>query len=89
MTQPVDRVHLQGMAFCMGLMQGMLHMNQIYQFVLKDAALFCHPDMVNNGQTARIVVKYLGDHPGELHKPDSALAFVALREPFPCRKTNK
>ena len=70
-------------------MQGMLHMNQFYEYQLKGAALFCQPDGTTTGQAARIVVKYLRDHPEELHKHDSVLAFTALKAAFPCANRKK
>jgi hypothetical protein len=87
--QSIDSTNSTGMGFCSGLMQGLIHMNQIYGHSLKDKALFCTPDGVNNGQAARIVVKYLRAHPEELHKPGSILAFAALKEAFPCAKTKQ
>ena len=70
-------------------MQGMLHMNRVYVYHLKGAALFCPPDGTTNGQAVRIVVKYLRDHPEELHKHDSVLAFTALKAAFPCANRKK
>ncbi len=75
--------------FCLGLMQGMLHMNQFYEYQLKGAALFCQPDGTTTGQAARIVVKYLRDHPEELHIRDRLLAYMALRTAFPCANRKK
>jgi len=85
--QSVDQSGSEGIAFCLGLLQGLLHMNQLYEHHLKGAALFCSPTGTTTGQAARIVVKYLRDHPEELHKRNSVLAFIALRNAFPC--TNK
>jgi len=82
----LDRDKSHGIGFCLGLMQGMLHMNQVYEYQLKGAALFCAPNSTTNGQAARIVVKYMRDHPEELHMPDSVLTFTALRAAFPCGK---
>jgi Rap1a immunity proteins len=36
------------------------------------------------GQLARIVVKWLRDHPERLHEPRSGLVLEALRDAFPC-----
>jgi hypothetical protein len=38
------------------------------------------------GQDARIVVKYLQDHPEELHLANTALVEKALAKVFPCGK---
>jgi hypothetical protein len=83
--QSLDTSRLIGAGLCLGFMQGIGLMNDFYQIsALKGAALFCRPNGVNNGQTARIVVKYLRDHPEELHKDELSLTLTALRAAFPC-----
>lgn len=84
--QTVQESKSSGIFFCLGLIQGMLDMNDLYEYKLKDVALLCRPQGATTGQAARIVVKYLRDHPEELHKKDSVLTFVALRAAFPCTK---
>lgn len=44
----------------------------------------CPPPHVTNGQEVRIVVKYLQDHPAELHLRHTKLIEQALAEAFPC-----
>jgi hypothetical protein len=83
-TQQVDQIGLdkaQGMGFCLVLMQGILHVSQLF-------GVLCPPGASNNSQYARIVVKYLRDHPEKLHERDSLLMFSALAQAFPCKKTN-
>lgn len=70
-----------------GFIQGIVDMNTFYQAALKDAALFCSPNNSTYGQALRIVVKYLRDHPEQLHKDEFDLAVAALSAVFPC--TNK
>ena len=71
---------------CIGLMQGMFGMNDFYG--LTGATLvFCRPNNSTAGQAARIVVKYLQDHPEQLHQDEFGLAVAALQAAFPC--TNK
>jgi len=36
-------------------------------------------------QAARIVVKYLKEHPGDLHANGVILTVAALKEAFPCK----
>ena len=84
-----DESKATGVAFCLGLMQGMLHMNNYYEYNQKGATLFCQPDGNTIGQAARIVVKYLQEHPEELHKRESMLAIEALRVAFPCASIKK
>lgn len=47
---------------------------------------FCVPDKVTNGQLLRVFVKYLEDHPEELHKPANLLLVEAFRKAFPCQQ---
>ena len=84
-AKPVDNRQLASGSFCLGLMQGILHMDQIYSFE-NGSGLICEPDGFNTAQAARIVVKYLREHPEELHQSSSILAFVALRAAFPCKQ---
>jgi hypothetical protein len=75
-----------GAGFCFGLVHGLVGMNQIYEFKLKNAAFFCVPAGITNEQSVRIVLKYLRDHPEELHERSTVLAFRALQAAFPCTK---
>jgi len=46
---------------------------------------FCLPDQVTNDQIIKIFVKYLDDHPEELHQPASLLLVTSMRKAFPCK----
>ncbi len=46
---------------------------------------FCTPDGVKMGQTVRVVVKYLENHPERLHEHVPLLINEALKEAFPCK----
>lgn len=47
----------------------------------------CYPGTgTTNIQKARIVVKYLLEHPDQLHLPASALTLIAYKAAFPCEK---
>lgn len=76
---------LFSMAFCLGLMQGMTNLNRIYEIQLNKRALFCTPDGINNGQAARIVVKYLKEHPEMLHEHKIHLIVRAFQGAYPCK----
>ena len=39
---------------------------------------------IENEQVVRIVVKYLREHPEELHATDRVSVFIALARAFPC-----
>ena len=75
-----------GAGSCLGMMQGMKDMNKSYEVLLSKKALFCTPESgVSNDQAARIVVKYLKEHPEKLHEKESLLAIEAFMEAFPCK----
>jgi hypothetical protein len=72
--------------YCFGLLQGVIRLNKLYEVSLGKNALFCTPNsIITNGQAARIVVKYLREHPEMLHEPDFAIAINAFIEAFPCK----
>jgi hypothetical protein len=47
---------------------------------------FCFPKGVTQGQTINVVLKYLDDHPEELHEPASILILKAVKTAWPCKK---
>jgi hypothetical protein len=48
----------------------------------------CLPASVTLGQVSAIVLKYLNQHPEDLHKWASVLSYNALIASFPCKKKN-
>lgn len=47
---------------------------------------FCVPaNKITGGQVARVIVKYLKDHPERLHENETFLAIQALQAAFPCK----
>jgi hypothetical protein len=47
-------------------------------------ALFCVPDEITGDEAVRITVKYLDDHPEDLHYAASSDVWTALHKAFPC-----
>jgi len=83
-NQPADPDFL-ALSFCLGMMQGVTNTNSMYEVQLGKDALFCAPESgLNNGQAARIVVKYLKDNPKKLHQHGTILAIAALMKAYPC-----
>lgn len=73
--------------FCLGFMRGIIGSNGIYESLNK-TSLFCFPESgIEARQALRIIVKYLEDHPQDLHYSESTLAILALQDAFPCKKT--
>ena len=46
----------------------------------------CPDEEVTTGQETRVVLKYLQDHPEELHLDNAVLVEKALEKAFPCPK---
>lgn len=62
--------------YCMGIIQG----------VSKASPHVCLGSEVTVGQETRMVLKYLEDHPKELHLENDVLVEKALTKAFPCAK---
>lgn len=62
--------------YCRGLIEG----------VSDASSKVCPAHNVSYGQEFRIVLKYLQDHPEELHLKNSLLVDKALASAFPCGK---
>ena len=74
------------MGYCLGMLQGVLNLNSLYRIEFGNKALFCLPSKaITGGQAARMVVKYLKEHPERLHEKYIILVGAALREAFPCK----
>ncbi|WP_257288031.1 Rap1a/Tai family immunity protein [Endozoicomonas sp. SESOKO2] len=66
---------------CDVFLNTIVNMNAIAQSRNIRSFMFCPPDSLTAVQAARIIVKYLKDHPGKLHLNASVLAVDALGEP--------
>jgi hypothetical protein len=77
--------------FCFGFIDGANSTQQVWTASDKTnhrnhAMGYCFSDAVTNGQMLRVFVKYLDDHPKELHEPAALLYIEAMRRAFPCGK---
>ena len=45
---------------------------------------FCYPEGATVRQMRRVIVKYLEEHPQDLHYGAADSAFIALEDAFPC-----
>ncbi|VVO61082.1 hypothetical protein PS862_00821 [Pseudomonas fluorescens] len=78
-------------AFDVGQCTGMVDGVEGAILVLNDSVTSnmktCYPVAgTTNIQKARIVVKYLQEHPDQLHLPASMLTVIAYMGAFPCKK---
>ena len=73
-------------SFCSGMMQGMTNTIIFFDTFQVTQSIVCLPeDGISNGQAAKVVIKYLKEHPEQLHVADSGLAFLAMMDAFPCK----
>lgn len=74
-----------GASYCMGMVNGMMALNAIYQARGEGSALFCPPGTpVTNIQGARLVVDYLETHPDQLEWDAGSLMYFAFVRAYPC-----
>ena len=72
------------MGQCLGLVTGVwhTHMMMVDDFGSREA--FCANETISAGQMARIVDRYLNEHPAELQMWDTVLILRAFVNAFPC-----
>ena len=72
---------------CIAYISGITDANAIIGVARPGSQLFCPPkNGIQNEQYIRILVKWLNDHPDELHKSAKVSVFIAMSEAFPCNK---
>jgi hypothetical protein len=69
--------------YCMGLVRGIVDTVMLFKNRVSPGRP-CLTTEIKTSQAVRIVVKYLNDHPEQLHHDDSLLVVVALKTAFPC-----
>src|SRR5437879_4922143 len=50
---------------------------------------YCLPDEVTTGQTVRILIKFIKDHPEKAHSQTRVLVVESLMDAFPCKGKKK
>lgn len=76
--------------YCLGLLQGIIGSEIIHKtFADKESykkiRQFCAPNKgIHHIHAARIVVKYLKEHPAALKRNEVILSIMALKAAFPC-----
>ena len=77
---------LSGTAYCAGLMTGITSTMTIWNTTREKAGMiriWC-PPAITSQQAARIVVKYMNEHPDDLHRTGAYLVMSALQDAYPC-----
>ena len=71
---------------CLSYLGGLLDATSIQAELSPQSRLLCLPaGGISADQARRVVVKWLKEHPKDLHNPARTMVFAALREAFPCR----
>lgn len=93
-TESIDSVNkekLLGIGYCIGLIDGLVTFNYVYEAVLEregnsNMVQMCLPQRISTRQSAEIIVKYLQDNPSRLQQSGQALAAQALVTAYPCNQ---
>ena len=68
---------------CLGFTSGVR--STISLLELPESILSCPPTKATMGQLARVVVKFLEEHPAQLDGEQTLLTMLAFKEAFPCK----
>jgi len=72
---------------CLAWIEGLIDINEIYRglgALEKTSEGFCTPPIATVEEAARAVARYFETHPDALHFSARMLAYMALRQAFPC-----
>jgi len=71
--------------YCYGLVNGVGNTMVTMNAYLLKGERTCFPAGMRNDQGARIVAKYLEEHPASLHRDGAFLAMAAFQNAYPCK----
>jgi len=69
---------------CLAYVRGLIDGYELGRIGETGRAMFCMPEEATLHQAALVVVKYLRDHPQDLHHSDAEVVLYALAAGFPC-----
>jgi Rap1a immunity proteins len=70
---------------CVGIILGVIWGAIAQSRALNAPHPFCIPDNAPSGQLLLVVVKYIDQRPQVMHRPFAELAYLALKEAWPCK----
>lgn len=87
--ESVSRDHVLGMGYCIGIIDGLVTFNYIYESVLQaeggiELLQMCLPQRISTRNLATVIVDYIAENPDQLHSSGQALAAQALIANYPC-----
>ena len=71
--------------YCYGTINGVVGSIQTLNQYLLPEERTCLPDEMKQIQGARIVLKFLSDHPASLGRSDPFLVLAAFQDAYPCK----
>ena len=79
-----------GTGLCLGTVRGIIDAGTVFDTFADQAGkpptnVFCAPESVSTDQGVSVVVKYLKEHPEDLHQRGTTLTVLALKQTFPCK----
>ncbi|MCQ6258395.1 Rap1a/Tai family immunity protein [Pseudomonas sp. Q11] len=80
-----DTSHIQ-VGYCYGLVNGVMNTMVAMNDYMLPKEKTCFPEGLMNQQAARIVAKYLEEHPASLHRDGAFLAMAAFQNSYKCRR---
>lgn len=84
-TAPSEAAALVGFAHCAGYVDGFIDSYRVSTLYYRQPDAFCLPaGGISIDQAIRVVVRYLEEHPKELHESARSSVFLSLRTAFPC-----
>jgi hypothetical protein len=78
-----------GSSGCAGTIIGIAGTHNIFVNFKNAEEYYCMPDTIDVGQAARVIVKFLNEHPESLHNDGVSLAIMALVQAFPCDQSTQ
>jgi hypothetical protein len=77
--------HTESTALCLGYINGSLDMTRGLNKMF-NGQIVCEPPGVTGEQLIAMAIKYLSDHPEELHFSAASLVLNMYTKAFPCKK---
>ena len=68
---------------------GMLARSWEVNHMLAPSSLFCEPQGVDLVQVLNVFLKYMKDHPEDIHRGGWEMLAIAMQAAFPCGEPNK
>lgn len=89
--ESVSKDHVLGMGYCIGIIDGLVTFNYVYESVLQAEAhdnlvQMCLPQRISTRKLATVIVNYIADNPDKSHNSGQALAAQALVAKYPCEQ---